>query len=63
MLLMQILTVDKFRRVAVVVGYALLNVFVESGSNRCPETDLNALQVRIGVGHVRCSRDSRVLYS
>ena len=36
---------DKFRRVAVVVGYALLNVFVESGSNRYPETDLNALQV------------------
>lgn len=47
----QLLSVDRFRRVAVVVGYSLLNVFVESGSNRHPETDLNALQAYSHIPH------------
>lgn len=49
--LAQLLSVDRFRRVAVVVGYSLLNVFVESGSNRHPETDLNALQAYSHILH------------
>ena len=41
----QLITLDAFRRYAVIAGYALLNIFVESGTNNPPEIDQNALQV------------------
>ena len=39
LLSLQLYTVDQFLRTLVIVGYATLNVFVESGTDRQPIAD------------------------
>lgn len=42
---MQVYTIDKFYKQLVVTGYAALNVFVETGTERQPLTDAGGVQV------------------
>ncbi|XP_046327915.2 uncharacterized protein LOC124111997 isoform X2 [Haliotis rufescens] len=49
-LLLKIYTMDKFYKKLTVVGYATLNLFVESGSERQPAIDRQGLQVSLNTG-------------
>ena len=46
-ILFQVYTIDKLSNKLVVVGYATLNIFVETGSEKQPFTDSGGVQVRI----------------
>lgn len=45
----QVYTIDNFYRKLTVVGYACLNVFVESGTERQPLADKAGLQVNLSL--------------
>lgn len=45
-------TVDNFYKQLTVIGYATLNVFVESGTERQPNIDKPGLQVTMLIHHI-----------
>ncbi|CAL1538632.1 unnamed protein product [Lymnaea stagnalis] len=49
-LLFKVYTIDNFYRQLTVVGYAALNVFVESGTERQPSVDKAGLQISLNEG-------------
>ncbi|XP_076462102.1 uncharacterized protein LOC143294612 [Babylonia areolata] len=49
-LLFKVYTVDKFYRKLTVVGYATLNVFVETGTEKQPSVDKMGLQISLNEG-------------
>ncbi|XP_050401529.1 uncharacterized protein LOC126818261 isoform X2 [Patella vulgata] len=49
-LLLKIYTVDSFYKKLTVVGYATMNIFVETGTERQPNVDKNAMEISLNTG-------------
>ncbi|GFR57816.1 coiled-coil domain-containing protein 17 [Elysia marginata] len=49
-LLFKVYTIDNFYRQLTVVGYAVLNIFVETGTERQPQVDKAGLQISLNEG-------------